>query len=213
MISHSDGQQRCPSHRAFGKKTQRERQVENEPTATLRVGRDRPETRRSLGSRWALKQFVSSPIRQGHEQHEPHVGDGGFRVHEGLERKRKDNCSPPPELFSSHSATPGEDQYGGECRCNCRRKASGEIVFAENVIAGDLCPVGEGRLIESKLIIEVGNDVVLAFDHFARSFGKARLIPIDQRQAPCPENVKQNAGEKQYRVFCRCRFQCGRSIS
>jgi hypothetical protein len=25
--------------------------------------------------------------------------------------------------------------------------------------------------------------------------------------------VKQNAGEKQYRVFCRCRFQCGRSIS
>jgi hypothetical protein len=25
--------------------------------------------------------------------------------------------------------------------------------------------------------------------------------------------VKQNAGEKQYRVFCRCRFQCGRRIS
>jgi hypothetical protein len=25
--------------------------------------------------------------------------------------------------------------------------------------------------------------------------------------------VKQNAGEKEYRVFCRCRFQCGRSIS
>jgi hypothetical protein len=25
--------------------------------------------------------------------------------------------------------------------------------------------------------------------------------------------VKQNAGEKQYRVFCRCRFQCDRSIS
>jgi hypothetical protein len=25
--------------------------------------------------------------------------------------------------------------------------------------------------------------------------------------------VKQNAREKQYRVFCRCRFQCDRSIS
>ena len=163
--------------------------------------------------RWALKQFESSTTRQGHEQHEPHVGNGGFRVNEGLQRKRKDNCSPPPELFSSRSATPCEDQYGGECRCYCRREASSEIVFAENVIAGDLCPVGEGRLIESKLIIEVGNDVVAALDHFARSFGKARLIPIDQRQAPCAKDVKQNAGEKQYRVFCRCRFQCGRSIS
>ena len=117
-------------------------------------------------------------------------------MNERLERKREDNCSPPPELFSSHSATPGEDQYGGERRCYCRREASSEIVFAENVIAGDLCPVGEGRLIESKLIVEEGNDVVVALDHFARSFGKARLIPIDKRQAPCAKDVEQYAAKK-----------------
>jgi hypothetical protein len=64
------------------------------------------------------------------------------------------------------------------------------------VIARDLCPVGKGGLIESKLIIEVGNDVVPALDHFARSFGKTWLIPIDKGQAPCPENVKKNAPEK-----------------
>jgi hypothetical protein len=48
-------------------------------------------------------------MRHGHEQHEPHVGDGGFRVNEGLQRKRENNCSPPPELFSCDPATPDED--------------------------------------------------------------------------------------------------------
>ena len=64
------------------------------------------------------------------------------------------------------------------------------------MIAHDLCPVGEGRLIESKLIIEVGNDVVPALDHFARSFCKARLIPIDKGQAPCAKDVKNHAAKK-----------------
>jgi hypothetical protein len=81
------------------------------------------------------------------------------------------------------------------------RKASSEIVFAENVIARDLCPVGEGRLIESKLIIEVGNDIVAVLDHFARSFGKAWLIAIDQRQAPCAKDMKNHAAKKQQRVI------------
>jgi len=69
------------------------------------------------------------------------------------------------------------------------------------VIAGDLRPVGEGRLIESKLIIEAGNDVVAAPDHFARSFGKTRLIPIDKGQAPCAKDVKDHAAKKQQRVI------------
>ena len=59
--------------------------------------------------RRSVQQFISSPMRQGHEQHEPHVGDGGFRVNECLQRKSENNRSPPPELFSSHPATPGED--------------------------------------------------------------------------------------------------------
>ena len=163
--------------------------------------------------RWALKEFESSPTRQSHEQHKPHVGDGGFRMNECLERKREYNCCPPPDPFSSDSPAPGENYQGGECRCYDRRKPSGEIIFAKYAIASDLCPIGKRRLIESKLIIEVRNDVVAALDHFARSFGKARLIPIDQGQAPCAKDVKKYAGQKQYRVFCRCRFQCGRSIS
>ncbi len=110
MITHSDGQQRCPRDRAFGKKTEREREIKNKEGRFPNRPRRSGDRRSRWFERWALKQFVSSPMRQGHEQHEPHVGDGGFRVNEGLERKRKDNCSPPPELFSSHSATPDEDQ-------------------------------------------------------------------------------------------------------
>jgi len=116
-------------------------------------------------------------------------------VNECLERKREYNCCPPPDGFSSDSPAPGENYQGGERGCDCRRKASGEIALAEQVIAGELCLVGEGRLIKAQLIIKVRNDVVTALDHFARSFGKPRLIPIDQRQAPCAENVKQNAAE------------------
>ena len=143
-----------------------------------------------------MDQLISSPVRQRHKQHKPHIGNSGFRVNKGLERKREDNCSPPSEFFSFQTAAPGEDYYGSERRCYCRRKTSGEIIFAENVIARELRPVGQGRLIEPKLIIEVGNDVVAALDHFARSFGKTRLIPIDKRQAPCAKDVKNYAGEK-----------------
>jgi hypothetical protein len=46
------------------------------------------------------------------------------------------------------------------------------------------------------LIVEVGNDVVPALDHFARSFGKARLIAIDQRQRPGAKDVKKYAAKK-----------------
>jgi len=46
------------------------------------------------------------------------------------------------------------------------------------------------------LIVEVRNDVISALDHFARRFGEPRLIAINQRQGPCPKNVKENAGEK-----------------
>src|SRR5262245_36069225 len=96
----SDGHQRCPRDWAFGKKTERERKIENPPPRKCSV----------FGVDSVIEEkFVSSPIRQGHEQHEPHVGDRGFSVNEGLERKREDNCSPPADLFSSQPPTPAED--------------------------------------------------------------------------------------------------------
>src|SRR5436190_23663420 len=104
----SDGEQRCPRDRAFGQKAEREREIKNKegrfPNRPRRSG-----DRRCLLQRWALKQFVSSPTRKSHEQYEPHVGDGGFRVNKCLERKRKYNCCPPPDPFSSDSPGPGEN--------------------------------------------------------------------------------------------------------
>src|SRR5690242_302797 len=87
----SDSQQRCPSDWAFGKETERKRQIKNKegrfPNGRLLAG-----GRRSLVSRLALgiepcalKQLVSCPVRDCHEQHEPHIGDSGFGVNERLE--------------------------------------------------------------------------------------------------------------------------------
>src|SRR5215475_11673619 len=113
---HTDSQQWCPSNRAFGKETERKRQIKNKegrfPNRPRRFGGRRSLVLRcALGvGRWALKKLVSCPMRDCHEQHEPHIGDRGFCVNEGLERKSKNNCSPPAELFSAHAATPEEDR-------------------------------------------------------------------------------------------------------
>ena len=64
------------------------------------------------------------------------------------------------------------------------------------MIARNLHPIGEGRLIEPELIVKVGNYVITPLNHFARSFGKARLVTIDSRQAPCAKNVKENSKNK-----------------
>src|ERR1700682_4426635 len=49
----------------------------------------------------------------------------------------------------------------------------GESIFAKHAVTRDLGPVGEGRLIEAILIVEMRNDVIATLDHLARRFSKA----------------------------------------
>jgi hypothetical protein len=45
------------------------------------------------------------------------------------------------------------------------------------------------------------NDVIAALNHLARRFGKPGLVAIDQRNAPRPGDVENDAAEKQQRVI------------
>ena len=79
--------------------------------------------------------------------------------------------------------------------------------FRQKPVAADLRPVGEGRFIETILIVEIRNDVIASLDHLARRFGKTRLVAIDQRQAPRADDVKGNAGNEQQRVIADTDFR------
>ena len=146
-------------------------------------------------------------MRERHKKHEPHIGDRRFRVHECLQGKRKDYCCPPTELLSANARAPGKNRQCRERCCDCRWKSRCKIVFAKDFVACDLRPIGEGRLIETKLIVKVRNDVVASFYHLPRRFGKARLIAVDQRQSPSAGDVKQHGAGKQEGVIADCGFQ------
>ena len=45
------------------------------------------------------------------------------------------------------------------------------------------------------------NDVIAALNHFPRRFRKARLVAIDQRNAPGADHMKKQASKKQQRVI------------
>src|SRR5260370_39083826 len=107
-----------------------------------------------------VQQFISSPMRKGHEQHEPHVGDGGFRVNEGLERKREDNCSPPPELFSADTATPENDQQSGEWGWEYRRKFGRENALSDKAKLCKPSAAERGVLLCVTLYVCVEKDVL-----------------------------------------------------
>jgi hypothetical protein len=47
------------------------------------------------------------------------------------------------------------------------------------------------------MIVEVRNDVIPPLSHFPRCFREARLIAIDQRQAPRAGDVEKHAAEKE----------------
>jgi hypothetical protein len=106
-------------------------------------------------------------MRQRDEQDKPHVGDGSFGMENRLQGKCENDCRAPAELLSTHARAPGKDRQcregSGDCRWESRRK----IVLTKDFVAGSLCPIGEGRLIEAKLIVKVRNDVIAALEHLA----------------------------------------------
>ena len=86
---------------------------------------------------------------------------------EGLQTKRENyRCLPAHALAADAKAERGDRQCD-ECSSHCRREARREIVLAKDAVAHRLCPVGEGRLVQARLVIEVGNDIVAALDHLA----------------------------------------------
>src|SRR5207249_9177416 len=68
-----------------------------------------------------------------------------------------------------------------------------------------LRPIGQGRLVETQLIVEVRDDIIAALDHLARCLRETWLVPIDQWQIPCADDVKKETAEKKCRVCCGCR--------
>ncbi len=132
-------------------------------------------------------------MRCCHEQNQPHVGDGSFGVKKRLKRKREDNCCKPTNPFAADSGSPGEYRRRNEGSRHRRGKSRREIVFAEHSVARDLGPVGEGRFIKAKLIIEIRYGVVAALDHFPRRLREARFVAIHQRNAPRADDVENGA--------------------
>ena len=45
------------------------------------------------------------------------------------------------------------------------------------------------------------NNVIRAFNHFARCFRETWLVAVDEGQAPCADDVEKDATKKQQRVI------------
>src|SRR5581483_10312330 len=186
------GEQRRPTDRTFRQKREGERKIKCEPPTRAAVAKD---------------QFVSGPVRECDEEHEPHVRHGRFGVFDYLKRKCENDRRPKPDAFVGDAAAPREDRQGGQRGRDGRWKTRGQIILPEYAIAGDLRPVSERRFIESIFVVEVGDNVILAFDHFARRFGKARLVAIDQRNDPGAGDVKEDATGEEEEKISSCRLQ------
>src|ERR1700720_2038377 len=101
-------------------------------------------------------------MRQGDEQDQPHIGDGCFGVQKRLQRKRENDRCPPPDFSPAKARTPGEDRQCHERGRDRRWKTGGKIILPEDFETSYLRPVGEGRLIETKMVVEIRNDVIAA---------------------------------------------------
>src|SRR6266404_1442085 len=198
----SNGQKWNPPDRPFGQKCERQREIKCPPEECLMF-----DVRCLIWRKPVAQQFVPAPMRKSDKQHQRHVRDGGFRMPESLERECEYDRCPPTDAISSDARAPGEDRQCGERGSDGRWKTCREIVFPKDFVARDLRPVGEGRFVEAEVIVEIRNDVIAALNHFARRFGEARLVPIDERKTPCAGDVKEHAAKKQEGGIADCGFQ------
>ena len=86
---------------------------------------------------------------------------------EGLQTKRENNCCTPANAFTANPQSAHRDRYREERGRHGRWEARCKIILAKDAVADCLRPVGEGRFVEARLIIEVGNNIVAALDHLA----------------------------------------------
>ena len=141
------------------------------------------------------------------EEDQPHVGYGSLRVNEDLKAQRENNRSPPAGAFAAGPASPAIQQHCGQRSCDRRRKTRREIILAEDGIARDLRPINQRRFIEAILAIEKRNNVIASLAHFAGSFGKTGLVPIDERNGPCPGDVEKKGAEENDDEIADCEWQ------
>src|SRR5947207_4874667 len=146
-------------------------------------------------------------MRCRHEEDQPHVGNGSFRVNEDLKAQRENNRSPPADALAAGPASPAVKQHCRQRSCDRRRKARREIVLAEDGIARDLRPINEGRLIEAILVVEKRDNVIASLAHFAGSFGKTGLVAIDERNDPGPGDMEKKRAEENDDEIADCEWQ------
>src|SRR5205814_4503503 len=119
-------------------------------------------------------------------------------------RKSENYCRPPTDLLTSHPFSPAEQNQRDQRRRDCGRETRGKIIFAKDTIGRDLEPVGQRRVIETKLVVEIVDDEIVALAHFPRRFGETWLVAVDSRQTPGARKVKKQAPNKQHDVIAHC---------
>jgi hypothetical protein len=67
----------------------------------------------------------------------------------------------------------------------------------EHVIRRGDRPVTQNGLVESRVVVEAGIDVVARLDHLPRCFGVKRLIGVPDRGVSKTNDVRQNGGRQE----------------
>lgn len=130
------------------------------------------------------------------KENQQHVGEPSPALEEHLQTKAENDRSPPAKAVPAQPPAPRKKQNSNASCCHYRRQPRREIGFIKEMETRDLSPIEKRRLVESRLIIEIGNDIIRALAHLARGLGKAGLIPIDERQGPGPSAMQEKAGKE-----------------
>jgi hypothetical protein len=128
-----------------------------------------------------------------------------------LQTKAENDRRPPPSAIAPDPATPGEKQDSRQRRGDRRRETRAEFVFPEEAIARDLRPVNERRFIEAVFVVEIRDDVIATLTHLARGLGKARLVPVYERDVPGAGDVQKQAANEDQGEIADCGWQSGDS--
>src|SRR5215218_7956474 len=133
------------------------------------------------------------------KENQPNVGQPGPPKQEHLQTEAEDERAPPPDSFIPEPPAPGKKHDRRERGRDHRWETGREIVFAEKVVTSHLTPVDERRFIEAIFVIEIGDNKIASGPHLARSLGKPRLVPIDQRHIPAPDRMPEETRQKEQR--------------
>lgn len=133
------------------------------------------------GFAMAVYHFVQGGHGEHDEEDERHVGDGESRVNEDLQGGEPGGSGEEGELaVEAQSLREEEEEDGDEQGGLHGVHAGSDLVDAENFEVGAHPPVGEGRLVEAILVVEVGDNPFVAVDHLHGGVGEARLVAVNE---------------------------------